>query len=241
MNVDGGHMTAKALRELELTPVACCTAVTAPDITHDQARSLAAIFKALADPHRLRIVNLLANAADPVCVCDFMPELGLCPGDGELPPQEAARHRSPGPRAARHVGVLLAAARRAGPTLQTSSRSRRPCNDERHRASRRRATAVRRRGDGGHHRRRCGLRLLSPGVDLRRGGSRVRARAVRGARGRATARGGGARQPGLRESHRGGRARDGRDRPRPRIGRRHRRPAVGEARRAQPARSTAST
>ena len=72
-------MTAKALRELELAPVACCT-VAAPDITHDQARSLAAIFKALADPHRLRIVNLLANAADPVCVCDFMPELGLAQG-----------------------------------------------------------------------------------------------------------------------------------------------------------------
>jgi ArsR family transcriptional regulator, arsenate/arsenite/antimonite-responsive transcriptional repressor len=72
-------MTVKALRELELTPVACCR-VTALDITHDQARSLAAIFKALADPHRVRIVNLLANAADPVCVCDFMSELGLAQG-----------------------------------------------------------------------------------------------------------------------------------------------------------------
>jgi ArsR family transcriptional regulator, arsenate/arsenite/antimonite-responsive transcriptional repressor len=80
MSVDGEHMTATALREIELAPVACCTAVAAPDITPDQARSLAAIFKALADPHRVRIVNLLANAADAVCVCDFMPQLGLSQG-----------------------------------------------------------------------------------------------------------------------------------------------------------------
>ena len=73
-------MTAAALREIELAPVACCTAVAAPDITPDQARSLAAIFKALADPHRVRIVNLLANAAAAVCVCDFMPQLGLSQG-----------------------------------------------------------------------------------------------------------------------------------------------------------------
>ena len=41
---------------------------------------LAAIFKALADPHRVRIVNLLANASEPVCVCEFMPQLGLSQG-----------------------------------------------------------------------------------------------------------------------------------------------------------------
>jgi ArsR family transcriptional regulator, arsenate/arsenite/antimonite-responsive transcriptional repressor len=54
--------------------------VAAPDITTDQAETLASIFKALADPHRVRIVNLLANAAEPVCVCDFMPQLGLSQG-----------------------------------------------------------------------------------------------------------------------------------------------------------------
>ena len=71
-------MASTLLQEIE--PVACCTPVAAPDITADQAGSLAAIFKALADPHRVRIVNLLANAADPVCVCDLMPELGLAQG-----------------------------------------------------------------------------------------------------------------------------------------------------------------
>ena len=68
------------IRELELAPAACCTPVMAPDITPDQAAALAAVFKALADPHRVRIVNLLANAAEPVCVCEFMPQLGLAQG-----------------------------------------------------------------------------------------------------------------------------------------------------------------
>src|SRR5919202_3392618 len=73
-------MVNKAVREIELAPVACCTPVAAPDITTDQAATLAAVFKALADPHRVRIVNLLANAVEPVCVCDFMPQLGLSQG-----------------------------------------------------------------------------------------------------------------------------------------------------------------
>jgi ArsR family transcriptional regulator len=51
-----------------------------PDITPEQAGALAATFKALADPPRVRIVNLLANAAEPVCVCDFMPQLDLAQG-----------------------------------------------------------------------------------------------------------------------------------------------------------------
>ena len=60
--------------------MACCTPVAAPDITPDQAGTLASVFKALADPSRLRIVNLLANAPEPVCVCDFVPQLGLSQG-----------------------------------------------------------------------------------------------------------------------------------------------------------------
>jgi len=68
------------LQEIELAPTACCTPVVAPDITEDQAAALATVFKALADSHRVRIVNLLANAAKPVCVCEFMPQLALAQG-----------------------------------------------------------------------------------------------------------------------------------------------------------------
>jgi len=63
--------------EVAIAPVACCAPVAAPDITQEQAATLASVFKALGDPNRVRIVNLLANAEQPVCVCDFVPELGL--------------------------------------------------------------------------------------------------------------------------------------------------------------------
>ena len=49
----------------------------APEITDEQAETLAGVFKALADPHRVRILNMLVNADEPVCVCDFTPHLGL--------------------------------------------------------------------------------------------------------------------------------------------------------------------
>jgi ArsR family transcriptional regulator, arsenate/arsenite/antimonite-responsive transcriptional repressor len=53
------------------TPVACCAPVDAPDLTDGEATSTAALFKALGDPHRIRIVNQLVNAGGPVCVCDL--------------------------------------------------------------------------------------------------------------------------------------------------------------------------
>jgi len=52
----------------------CCGPVTT-DST-DRARE-SALFKALADPHRLTILATLANAADHVCVCDFVAGLPL--------------------------------------------------------------------------------------------------------------------------------------------------------------------
>lgn len=73
-------VATRLVSELPLAPVECCTPVAEPDITVDQAATLATVFKALADPSRVQIVNLLANASDPVCVCDFMPRLGLSQG-----------------------------------------------------------------------------------------------------------------------------------------------------------------
>jgi ArsR family transcriptional regulator len=76
----GESMTTRLMHEVPLAPVACCAPVAEPGITSEQADALATVFKALADPHRVRIVNLLANAAEPVCVCDFMPQLDLAQG-----------------------------------------------------------------------------------------------------------------------------------------------------------------
>ena len=39
-------------------------------ITQSSAKDYACCFKALADPMRIRILNLLANNDNPVCVCN---------------------------------------------------------------------------------------------------------------------------------------------------------------------------
>jgi ArsR family transcriptional regulator len=58
-------------------PAACCAPLGAPRLSDDQAEATARLFKALADPHRVRIVNLLATSPDRVCVCEFTGPLGL--------------------------------------------------------------------------------------------------------------------------------------------------------------------
>lgn len=58
-------------------PVACCTPLAAPRLTEAEVEATATLFKALADPHRVRILNLLANAKEAVCVCEITPVLGL--------------------------------------------------------------------------------------------------------------------------------------------------------------------
>ncbi len=57
--------------------VACCAPLDTVNMTSDQAEQAAAMFKALADPARIRIVNLLANAPDAACVCDITPHVEL--------------------------------------------------------------------------------------------------------------------------------------------------------------------
>src|SRR6476646_5125673 len=81
MDVDGKGMGVKRARaETPLSILACCTPVASAQMARDQSETLASLFKALADPNRVRIVNLLANADEPVCVCEFMPQLGLSQG-----------------------------------------------------------------------------------------------------------------------------------------------------------------
>ena len=58
-------------------PVACCAPLTAPVLSSEEAEATAALFRALGDPARVRIVNALATADEPVCVCEFVGPLGL--------------------------------------------------------------------------------------------------------------------------------------------------------------------
>jgi ArsR family transcriptional regulator, arsenate/arsenite/antimonite-responsive transcriptional repressor len=56
---------------------ACCAPLGAASLSRGEAEATAGLFKTLAEPHRVRIVNLLATSPDPVCVCEFTEPLGL--------------------------------------------------------------------------------------------------------------------------------------------------------------------
>jgi ArsR family transcriptional regulator len=59
------------------SPIACCQPLAAPTLSEEQVESTAELFKALGDPARVRIINLLAAASGPVCACEFEPALKL--------------------------------------------------------------------------------------------------------------------------------------------------------------------
>jgi ArsR family transcriptional regulator, arsenate/arsenite/antimonite-responsive transcriptional repressor len=56
----------------------CCAPVVRQVIKPDEAATLAAGFKALSDPARLRLISLVAAHADQeACVCDLTEPVGL--------------------------------------------------------------------------------------------------------------------------------------------------------------------
>lgn len=59
------------------SPAACCAPLNAAGLSDDEAAATAKLFKALSDPHRVRIVNMLSNSDDPICVCDLTEPMGL--------------------------------------------------------------------------------------------------------------------------------------------------------------------
>ena len=61
--------------------ISCCTPLAGSSLSEERASELEGVLKALADRHRLRIVNLLLRAGgEPVCVCEVQPLLGLSQG-----------------------------------------------------------------------------------------------------------------------------------------------------------------
>ena len=63
-------------RSLEL--IECCRPLGAAALSDEEAVATAALFRAVADPARVKIVNLLARSGgEPVCACEFEPALGL--------------------------------------------------------------------------------------------------------------------------------------------------------------------
>jgi ArsR family transcriptional regulator, arsenate/arsenite/antimonite-responsive transcriptional repressor len=70
--------------DLELAPKTkrpagelCCEPVVYPEVKREQAERMAAIAKALGDPIRLQLVDVLRKHAGKVCVCELVPLFNL--------------------------------------------------------------------------------------------------------------------------------------------------------------------
>ena len=51
----------------------CCEPVVHPDVQRERAERMAAVAKALGDPIRLQLVDVLRTHAGKVCVCELIP------------------------------------------------------------------------------------------------------------------------------------------------------------------------
>jgi ArsR family transcriptional regulator len=58
-------------------PIVCCAPLASPLLSDEEADATAALFRALGDPARVRILNLLATTDEPVCVCNLVEPLEL--------------------------------------------------------------------------------------------------------------------------------------------------------------------
>ena len=70
--------------ELELVPKRkrpvgepCCEPVAYPQVAREEAKRLASLAKALGDPIRLQLVDVLREHAGRVCVCELVPLFDL--------------------------------------------------------------------------------------------------------------------------------------------------------------------
>jgi ArsR family transcriptional regulator len=60
-----------------LPVITCCAPLATPSLSDEEAVATATLFRALGDPARVKILNLLARGGEPVCVCDFVPAVEL--------------------------------------------------------------------------------------------------------------------------------------------------------------------
>ena len=63
---------------MDVKPIeVCCGPVLVTTLSEEEADELAAAFKVLADPARLRLLSMIANAEQAeACVCDLVEPLG---------------------------------------------------------------------------------------------------------------------------------------------------------------------
>src|SRR5215210_8117234 len=70
-------MNGDAEVAVEIETLDCCAPLSAQTLSDAQATATAELFKALADPARVRIVNLLATRGESVCACHLNGPVGL--------------------------------------------------------------------------------------------------------------------------------------------------------------------
>jgi ArsR family transcriptional regulator, arsenate/arsenite/antimonite-responsive transcriptional repressor len=70
--------------DLELSPKQkrpngqpCCEPVVYPDVERERAERMGAVAKALGDPVRIQLVDVLRKHAGKVCVCELVPLFDL--------------------------------------------------------------------------------------------------------------------------------------------------------------------
>jgi ArsR family transcriptional regulator len=67
-------VAAPVLSPRRRRPAGCCVSAVEPDLDIEQAGRLAAVAKALGDPTRLRIVDVIGKSApEAVCQCELVP------------------------------------------------------------------------------------------------------------------------------------------------------------------------
>ena len=70
-------MVATVLKKPMVRSAGCCDSTAAPIVGEREAESYATWFKALADPTRIRILNMLAQSEEPLCVCEIVDHFEL--------------------------------------------------------------------------------------------------------------------------------------------------------------------
>jgi ArsR family transcriptional regulator, arsenate/arsenite/antimonite-responsive transcriptional repressor len=58
-------------------PMTCCAPLASEALNEEEALATAAVFAALGNPARVRLVNLLAGEKEPVCLCHLIEPVGL--------------------------------------------------------------------------------------------------------------------------------------------------------------------
>ena len=58
-------------------PITCCAPLASSSLSDEEAIATAELFRALGDPARVRILNVIARSGVPVCACDLNEPVGL--------------------------------------------------------------------------------------------------------------------------------------------------------------------